>query len=62
MRPDPVEDPPGCSMHRQSMFIPNFFPKEVELGVDVNYFYLPPIDADLGGPLLVSRRPRRGLQ
>ena len=41
--PNPMfEDPRGCWMHRQSMFIPNFFPEEVELGVDVNYFYCRP--------------------
>jgi alpha-glucoside transport system substrate-binding protein len=54
--PTPLfEDPPGCWLHRQASFIPNFFPEDAEVGVDVDYFYLPPInEADFGRPVLGS--------
>ncbi len=44
--------PPECYMHRQASFIAAFFPDEVEVGVDVDFFYFPPIDEDLGRPVL----------
>ena len=46
------DSPPSCFMHRQASFIPAFFPEDVEVGTDVDYFYLPPIDEDLGKPVL----------
>jgi len=54
--PTPLfDDPPGCFMHRQASFIPHFFPEGPEqVGVDVNYFYLPPIDSAYGKPVLGS--------
>jgi alpha-glucoside transport system substrate-binding protein len=48
------DDPPSCFMHRQASFIPNFFPEGAEVGVDVDYFYLPPIDPQFGKPVLGS--------
>lgn len=48
------EDPPGCFLHRQANFITIFFPGDAELGVDVDYFYLPPIDSQYGNPLLIA--------
>jgi alpha-glucoside transport system substrate-binding protein len=48
------DDPPSCWLHRQASFIPNFFPEGTEMGVDVDYFYLPPIDPAMGKPVLVS--------
>ncbi len=48
------DDPPGCYLHRQASFIPNFFPEGSEVGVDVDYFYLPPIDPAYGKPVLGS--------
>jgi alpha-glucoside transport system substrate-binding protein len=51
--PTPMfDDPPSCWMHRQANFIPAFFPEGVEIGQDVNYFYLPGIDEAYGKPLL----------
>jgi alpha-glucoside transport system substrate-binding protein len=47
-------DPPSCWLHRQASFIPNFFPEGTEIGVDVDYFYLPPIDPAYGKPVLTS--------
>jgi len=47
-------EPRTCYLHRQASFIPNFFPEGYEMGVDVDYFYLPPIDEALGKPVLVS--------
>jgi alpha-glucoside transport system substrate-binding protein len=53
--PQPMfEDPPGCYLHRQATFITQFFPPEAELGVDVDYFVLPPIDPQYDTPLLVA--------
>lgn len=48
------EDPPGCWLHRQSLFIAGFFPESAEFGIDVDYFYLPPIDSKYGDPVLVA--------
>ncbi len=45
--------PPRCYMHRQASFIPSFFPEDVELGVDADFFYFPPFASeDLGNPVL----------
>jgi len=53
--PTPMfDDPPNCWLHRQASFITLFFPEDVELGTDVNYFYLPPIDEEFGKPVLGS--------
>lgn len=44
--------PPDCYMHHQASFIPSFFPDDVELGLDVDFFYFPPFaedNADFGG-------------
>jgi alpha-glucoside transport system substrate-binding protein len=48
------DDPPSCWLHRQASFIPNFFPEGTEVGVDIGYFYLPPIDPAYGKPVLGS--------
>ena len=45
---------PGCFLHCQASFIINFFPEDLEVGVDIGYFYLPPIDAAYGKPVLGS--------
>jgi alpha-glucoside transport system substrate-binding protein len=46
--------PPKCYMHRQASFIPSFFGDGVKLGVDADFFYLPPYASkpDLGNPVL----------
>ena len=45
--------PPKCFMHKQAQFIADFFPKNVKLGQDVNFFYFPPYadKKDLGRPV-----------
>jgi alpha-glucoside transport system substrate-binding protein len=48
------ENPPRCWLHRQASFITLFFPKDAKMGVDYDFFYLPPIDARFGSPMLVS--------
>jgi len=49
------EFPPDCYMHKQASFIPNFFPEDVEVGVDVDFFYFPAYEGkDLGRPILGS--------
>lgn len=44
--------PPQCMMHRQASFISAFFPEGVEVGVDADFFYFPPIDEMYGRPVL----------
>ncbi|MEO1679875.1 MAG: ABC transporter substrate-binding protein [Pseudomonadota bacterium] len=45
--------PPQCFMHRQASFVPAFFPDDVEVGVDVDFFYFPSYDsAGLGDPVV----------
>jgi len=44
--------PPECLMHRQASFVAGFFPDDVEVGEDADFFYFPPIDEDLGSPVL----------
>ncbi|MBZ0302772.1 MAG: ABC transporter substrate-binding protein [Anaerolineae bacterium] len=44
--------PPQCYMHRQASFIAANFPEDVEVGVDADFFYFPPIDESLGKPVL----------
>lgn len=46
------EDPPGCFLHRQASFIVAFFPDDAVYGQDYDFFYLPPIDAEYGRPIL----------
>ena len=47
--------PPRCYMHRQASFVPAFFPDWPQLGLDVDFFYLPPYASkQLGKPLLGS--------
>lgn len=48
------ENPPGCYLHRQASFGLHLFPPGVEYGKDVDFFYLPPIDAQYGKPVLGS--------
>lgn len=50
------EFPPECYMHRQASFIPIFFPEDVQVGEDAEFFYFPPFEAngDLGRPVLGS--------
>lgn len=45
--------PPKCYMHRQASFIPSFFPKGTQLGVDADFFYFPAYASKkLGKPVL----------
>lgn len=47
------ESPPACYMHRQASFIPSFFPENVVIGEDADFFYLPaPGDGSFGNPVL----------
>ncbi|MFP4508694.1 MAG: ABC transporter substrate-binding protein [Spirochaetota bacterium] len=51
-----VADPPQALMHRQASFITGFMPDGTDIGPDgdVNFFYLPPIDPDMGSPVLTA--------
>lgn len=45
--------PPQCYMHRQASFASAFFPDDVVVGEDADFFYLPGFaDKDLGSPVL----------
>jgi alpha-glucoside transport system substrate-binding protein len=46
--------PPKCYLHHQASFIPSFFPEGTEIGVDADFFYMPPYadKPDLGRPVL----------
>ncbi|TGG91346.1 carbohydrate ABC transporter substrate-binding protein [Natronospirillum operosum] len=45
--------PPRAFMHRQANFIPAFFPDDVVIGEDVDFFYMPSYEErDLGDPVL----------
>lgn len=46
------DDPPGCYLHRQASFITGFFPEGVEAGTDYDFFPFPPIEEELGTPVL----------
>ena len=51
--PAPMFDsPPSCWLHRQGNFITSFFPEGTVAGEDYDFFYLPPIDAQYGKPVL----------
>lgn len=45
--------PPDCYLHKQATFIPVFFPDDLTLGTDVDFFYFPAYeDADFGRPVM----------
>jgi alpha-glucoside transport system substrate-binding protein len=48
------DDPAGCYMHRQAMFIRGFIPESAQIGVEVDYFLLPPIDPQYGEAVLTA--------
>ena len=48
------EDPPGCYLYRMSMFIKNLILTTKQIGVDVDYFLLPPIDPQYGDAVLTA--------
>ena len=49
-----LSSPPKCYMHHQASFIPSFFPEGTEVGVDADFFYMPPYadKPELGRPVL----------
>ncbi|MEL6778977.1 MAG: ABC transporter substrate-binding protein [Cyanobacteria bacterium J06597_16] len=48
------DEPPVCMMHRQGNFISAFFPDDVELGKDVDFFPTPDINPEYAKALLVG--------
>lgn len=44
-------NPPKCWLENQGNFITSFFPKDAKAGVDYDFYYLPPIDAQYGKPV-----------
>lgn len=47
------ESPPSCYLHRQASFIPSFFPDDIVIGVDADFFYFPAfVEKELGRPVL----------
>ena len=49
-----IQDPPVALMMRQASFIPSFFPDGIEIGEEIDFFYLPPIDEEQGEPVLMA--------
>ena len=47
-------DPPVCFMHRQGNFITSFFPEDIALGEDIDFFPTPDINPDYANSLLVA--------
>lgn len=47
-------DPPVCFMHRQGNFITSFFPKDIVLGKDIDFFPTPDINPEYANSLLVA--------
>ena len=47
-----LANPPSCLLHRQASFVLQAFPDDVTYGQDYDVFYLPPIDAKFGRPIL----------
>jgi alpha-glucoside transport system substrate-binding protein len=44
-----------CMMHRQASFVEGFFPDDAQVGEDVDFFYLPEIEASgEGAPVLIA--------
>lgn len=44
--------PPKCYLHKQASFAPAFFPKDIKMGVDADFFYFPAYASkDLGKPV-----------
>jgi alpha-glucoside transport system substrate-binding protein len=52
--PDALFADDGALMHRQASFITNFFPEGTELGVDVDWFPFPEIEAGQQGALIAG--------
>ncbi len=44
-------NPPKCWLENQGNFITSFYPKDAKAGVDYDFYYLPPIDAQYGKPV-----------
>lgn len=47
-------EPPGCYLHRQASFISDFLPEGLEPGKTVDVFALPPMQPEMGNPVLVG--------
>jgi DNA-binding SARP family transcriptional activator/ABC-type glycerol-3-phosphate transport system substrate-binding protein len=46
-----VSDPPGCWLHNQATFVEQWLPASAAVGVDVDYFVMPPIDPGADTPV-----------
>ena len=47
-------DPPGCAMYKQASFAQSWFPDDVVIGEDVDFFVMPDIDPAETAPMLVG--------
>lgn len=47
-----TEGGPQCWLHKQAAWIPSFWPEGMEPGIDSAFFPFPPIDPELGNPVL----------
>lgn len=48
------ENPPKAWLHKQGNFITTFFPDNLMVGQDYDFFYLPSVDPSYGRPVLVG--------
>lgn len=48
------DDAPGCAMYKQAAFAESWFPDDVEIGTDVDFFVLPGQDPATPAPMLVG--------
>lgn len=48
------DDAPGCAMYKQAAFAESWFPNDVEIGTDVDFFVLPGQDPATPAPMLVG--------
>jgi alpha-glucoside transport system substrate-binding protein len=48
------DDPATCAMYKQAAFAESWFPNDVEIGVDVDFFVLPGQRGDTLAPMLVG--------
>jgi alpha-glucoside transport system substrate-binding protein len=48
------DDAPGCAMYKQAAFAEAWFPDDVEIGADVDFFVLPGRDSAVAAPMLVG--------
>ncbi len=47
-------DPPGCAMYKQASFAQSWFPDDVVVGEDVDFFVMPGPDPTVSSPMIIG--------